>query len=160
MKKITIIVSILVLGILVLVILSICQTNKLEKELKSVKPLQVPSENKQVKQEPAKLIPANPADYGMTVIDDYNRPKTQEDWDRVLLNKITDAKSQLSSEQVNEMKKQIEEDPQKTQEKLKKIDELIVYCDDELKKNPSNQEIKDKRDRLMMLKSISKELIK
>ncbi len=157
MKKI-VIVSVIVVAVFGITFFFIYQTNKLHEESADVAPAE--AKKIQVNKEPDVLTPANPEDYGMVVINESNKPRTQEDWDRLLIDKIRDVKSELSAQQVEEVKAKIQEDPQKTQEKLKKIDEAIAKCNEALKKDPSSAELRNKLDRLMMLKSISKELPK
>jgi len=157
MKKI-IIVSVIVVAVFSITFFSIYQTKKLQDEFTDIGPVE--AEKGQVNKEPSVLTPANPEDYGMVVINEGNKPRTQEDWDRLLMDRIRDAKSELSAQQTEELKAKIQEDPQKTQEKLKKIDEVIAKCNEALKKDPSNTDVRNKLDRLMMLKSISKELPK
>ncbi|MCX5705581.1 MAG: hypothetical protein NTZ92_05965 [Candidatus Omnitrophica bacterium] len=156
MKKI-IIVSVIVAAVFSITFFSIYQTTMLREDFKKeVVPAQ--EEMPQTRNEPVVLVPANPEDYGMTVIDETNKPRTQEDWDRLLTARIRDVKSELTAQQMEEVKAKIQEDSQKTQEKLKKIDEVIAKCNEILKSDPSNQDARDKLNRLMMLKSISKEL--
>ncbi len=158
MKKLVIISSIVIAFVYVMTFFSIYQAKKLEG--KSEKTAVVQEEKVRIKQEPSVLVPANPEDYGMVVIDENNKPRTQEDWDRLIIGRIRDAKFELTAQQTEELRAKIQEDPQKTQEKLKKIDEAIAKCYEILRGDPLNQDARDKLDRLMMLKSISKEFPK
>jgi negative regulator of replication initiation len=58
------------------------------------------------------------------------------------------------------MRETIKEDPQKTADKLKKIDEEIEKCRQVLQGDPYSEEANAKLQRLIMLKSIGEELPK
>jgi hypothetical protein len=57
-----------------------------------------------------------------------------------------------------EVREKIKESPAKTKEKIAHIDESIKKCQEALKKEPDNRELKDKIQNLMMLKTIAKGL--
>lgn len=158
-KQIVVLVGLSILFIFGIVLFSIYQTRKIEKEIE-IKGVIPPEEEiaKELIKPPRQLVPSRPEDYGMVVIDDSNRPQMQEEWDILFSEKIKEVKSQTDSETWKKVKEQIKEDPQKTQEKLKQIDENIKKCKEILKADPDNQEIKNKLERLMILKSIAKEL--
>lgn len=158
-KQIIILVSLFIMFVFGIVLFFIYQTRKIEKEIekKGVMPAKEKIGEVLIKQ-PRQLIPANPKDYGMIVIDDSNRPQAQEEWDTLFSKKIGQLKSEIAPQTQKKVEEQIKEGPQKTQEKLKQIGENINKCKEILKDNPDNQEIKDKLERLMILKSIAKEL--
>jgi len=157
MKKQIIITSFLILVSLALIIFSIYQTIRIEKEVSEFKRPQIKKEEKII-EEASPLIRSKPEDYGMIVIDDRNRPATQEEWDSLFAKKIKALKSQTPSVTWNKLDKKIKEEPQKTKDKLKQIDSSIEKSKLMLNKDPNNKEIKQKLDRLMMLRSIAKEL--
>lgn len=101
---------------------------------------------------------SNPEEYGILVTDEYSGPQTQEDWDRIISQKIKEAKAQLSPEELEKMSHKIEEDPQKTADKLKVIEANIQRCQEILSGDPDNKETKEKLERLRILKSILKQL--
>lgn len=154
MKKEIIIISIIITFTFFIVLFSIYEMQKIKRQVIKA----IPEEKGQIYQPAPKLVPSRPQDYGMIVIDEYNRPQTQEDWDNLLGAKIRALKSELPSEAKEKIREQIKEDSQVTQDKIKQIDEGIVKCQDILKDEPNNQEAKERLERLMMLKSIAKEL--
>ncbi|MDD3297169.1 MAG: hypothetical protein PHU64_07440 [Candidatus Omnitrophica bacterium] len=97
-----------------------------------------------------------PEDYGMTTYTRQDEPKTQKQWDRFISKGIERARSNLSSTQWDGIKEKLKEDPEKTKEKLKQIDEKIIQCQQELKKDPGNDILKKRIQRLRMLKAIAK----
>ena len=86
MKKYIIFISIIVLFTLGLVSFSLYLFSKIEKEIPTTVPL-IEEEGK-IREEKPKLTPSRPEDYGIIVIDDSNRSKTQEGWDNLLRNII------------------------------------------------------------------------
>jgi uncharacterized membrane protein YcaP (DUF421 family) len=66
--------------------------------------------------------------------------------------------AETSPENWEKVKQKIKEDPKITQDKLKQIDESIKICEQTLKLEPYNKEMREKLERLRMLKSIAKQL--
>jgi hypothetical protein len=121
-----------------------------------------PQQEIQTQAEPVKqhrvLVPSNPEDYGMVVFDEFHKPETQEQWNSLISEKIEEAKSQLSKDTLDKVTAKIAEEPEKTAQKLKTIDENIAKCKEILIKEPNNKEVKDKLGRLMILRSIAESL--
>ena len=157
MKKQMIIFSLIILLTSGIVFFSLHQNRGIEKEV--AKTEHVPE-----KEEPAatterkEIVPSRPEDYGVIIIDEGNKPKTQEEWDKLFSQKIKELKTEFPAETWNEINEKIKEDPLKKANTMKEIDENIAKCKKILDKEPHNKEIKDKLERLMMLKSIGKEL--
>jgi len=155
-KRNVIFIGLLIAFILVVVFFSIYQTKKIIRKIENpILPL--PGEEK-VTRAPRKLVPDNPADYGMVVFDDINKPRTQEEWDSQIHKKVEELKSEFPPEVWDKVKEKIKEEPQVTADKIRQIDEGIQKCEEILKSDPGNIEAKQKLERLMMLKSIAKEL--
>jgi len=153
-NKIIIASGVIILSTLGVVLFSIYQSKQIERELGIARPEVRPAEQP----EPGnKLVPARPEDYGMVVIDARASDLTQKDWDTLLSRKIAELKSKVTPEDKDKINGVIKEDPRKTEEKLKKIDAEIQKCEEKLKDDPANPEIREKRQRLMMLKSIGRE---
>lgn len=153
-------IMLIVLGIFTLGIFLffVYQALKTEKEI-----VKVPApllREEEISEKQVGLTPSKPQDYGMIVIEDNDRPQTQEEWDNLFSKKISEMKSEYEASTWDKVNAQIQEEPQKTEEKLKQIDSSIQKCNEALNQDPNNQEIKDKLERLMMLKSIAKELPK
>lgn len=156
-KKALIFMVTILLFTLALVWFSLYQTRKTEEEFSRQEVLKQEGEIIKPRRQ---LIPGRPEDYGMIVIDETNRVQTQKDWDRLLSLKIADLKSQSSPEVAQKIQEKIKEEPQVTQDKLKQIDEGIQKLSELLKKEPDNQELKERLEHLMMLRSIAQELPK
>jgi len=157
-KIIFIIITVLSVLAVILTYFSVCITRKIEDSSYTAQSAAVVDLNKQDIQQKESLAPSRPEDYGMIVIEEGSAPKTQGEWDNLLAGKIKESKAMLSAEDNKKMRAVIEEDPKKTAEKMKQIDEGIKKCNEALKADPNNQQIKDKLTRYMMLKSIGKEL--
>lgn len=102
------------------------------------------------------LVPADPADYGMVVTEFSTLDQSQ--WDMIVAQKLRETRDRYTEDQRKKIKEFIKEDPEKTREKLKKIDEKMRLYQDELSKDPGNEELKGAIERLKMLKSIAREL--
>lgn len=156
MNRSVVIVGLIVLFTLGLVLFSLYQTKNLERKTGVLK------EKGQVKEavikQPQQLVPSQPEDFGMVVINESNQPQTQEEWDRLISEKVRELKSGSTPETWQRIKEKINEDKQKTENKLRQIDENIKKCKQILKQEPDNKEAREKIERLMMLKSIAKEL--
>jgi hypothetical protein len=158
MKK-NILISIGAIFIAVLAI-SLWQVRKMENQMQELSPGQQEELAVSVPQQPQAfprpaLKPGNPADYGMVITDESVTASTQEDWNKIISEKIAAAKAQSSPEDWARLNKTIAEDPQKTEDKLKRIEEEMAKCRAALKNNPGDQDTQDKLQRLMMLKSIA-----
>lgn len=159
MKKIILILGILFALTVILSLASLYYTRKIEKELESKIPSRPREMQQAIPQEQGKkLRVSDPGEYGMVVMDEYGGPQTQGDWDRIISQKVNEAKAQLSPDDLEKITNKIKEDPQKTAEKIKTIDENIKKCQEILKGEPDNKETKEKLERLRMLKSISRQL--
>jgi len=156
-KKIIIFTVLVVLFTFGIVLFSVYQTQKITRETEKIIPAPIKREEIATKR-PRRLIPSRPEDYGMIVIDENNKPQAQEGWDNLLSPKFEELKAKAPPERWDKIKEKIREEPQKTQEKLKQIDDSIKQYQEILRQDPNNQEIKGKLERLMMLKSITKEL--
>jgi len=159
MKKIILILGILFAITIVLSTISLYYTRRIEKEMKG----EVPSRPQEVRQaipeeRKQELRVSDPKEYGMVIIDEYRGPQTQEDWDKIISQKVKETKAQLSRDDLEKIAHKIKEDSQKTAEKIKAIDENIQKCQEILKGDPGNEEARAKLNRLRMLKSISQEL--
>lgn len=154
-NKIIIAAALIILSTVGVVLFSIYQSARIEQELGIARPQARPQERQGLRQ---KLVPSRPEDYGMVVIDSTSPELTQKDWDTLLSGRIAELKSKLTPENKDMMNGVIKEDPRKTEEKLKKIDAEIQKCEETLKKDPANRQISEKRQRLMMLKCIGREL--
>ncbi|MDD4899680.1 MAG: hypothetical protein PHT31_04720 [Candidatus Omnitrophica bacterium] len=158
-NKLILIASVVVVFIVSTIIFSIYQAKELAREtagLVPVTPQAIPQQP--IPQEPRKLVPARPEDYGMVVFKKSQEPKTQGEWDNLMSAKIKEIKEQTPPDVLKEAKEAIKEDPRRTREKLQQIDDLIIKLKEDLIKDPDNQGIKDRINRLMVLKSIGKEL--
>lgn len=155
---ILIIITVLSVVAVVLICFSVCITRKIDESSRADQPIAANSLQGENIQQKEPLAPSRAEDYGFVSYDQNNMPKTQGEWDALLVSKVKESKAMLSEEEKNKMRKVIEEDPKKTADKIKLVDENIKKCNNALKANPNNQEMKDKLTRYMMLKSISKEL--
>jgi hypothetical protein len=156
MKK-NILISIGAIFIAVLAI-SLWQVRKMENQMQELptQPPEAPETLPQPQAQPRPVLkPANPADYGMVITDESVTASTQEDWNKIISEKIAAAKAQSSPEDWARLNKTIAEDPQKTEDKLKRIEEEMAKCRAALKNKPGDQDMQDKLQRLMMLKSIA-----
>lgn len=156
MKRPVIVLFLVLAATFGIVVFSIYLTGKISEEQIKVAPAVV--ESKGAEKPMRQLIPSRPQDYGMVVMEETDKPKTQEDWNSLLSHKISQLKSEYPPEVWAQINSKINEEPEKTEEKLKLIDEKIQYCIDILAKEPDNQDIKSRLERLMILKALAKEL--
>ena len=145
---------ILVVFTLGIVIYSIQQTKKLEKEFA---PAIVPGQVTLGQKKP-ELKPNRPEDYGMVVTDSLAPTLTQEYWNNMISAKVKEIKSQAPKDILDKAQAKIKEDTAKTDGKLKQIDEAIEKCKVILAKNPLDAAAKSKLEHMYMLKSIAREL--
>lgn len=110
---------------------------------------------KQVHKVPRKLKPSNPSKYGMVIKNKIMKPETQEQWNVEIDKKIFDAIHRVDIDTREKIYAVIEEDPERTEEKIKQIDDIIKECDAKLAENPQDLEAKARKERLMMLKAIA-----
>ena len=91
MNRSVVIVGLIVLFTLGLVLFSLYQTKNLERKTGVLK------EKGQVKEavikQPGQFVPSQPEDFGMVVINESNQPQTQEEWDRLISEKVRELKS-------------------------------------------------------------------
>lgn len=109
-------------------------------------------------EQPRVLKPSNPADYGMVVTDPGKGPMSETEVNAMIHDKWQDIKTQYSGETVGQAMIKIKEEPQKTLDKMAKIEEEMQKCREILKNDPFNETAKNKLQNLYALKSIGKEL--
>ncbi|MDD2689602.1 MAG: hypothetical protein PHT41_05595 [Candidatus Omnitrophica bacterium] len=159
-KQIIILLSLGLLLVAGVIFFSVYQSSKIAKEISRGKASQeeIVPKTSAASVRP-RITPSRPQDYGILVTNQGEGPKTQEEWDSFFSKKIQGLKSQSSTQAWNNVQKNIEkESPNKRQENLVKLEERIKKIESELKKNPQNKEAQDRLQRLIMLKSIAKEL--
>lgn len=159
-KQIAILLGLALLLVAGVISLSVYQSCKVSREISAGKALQeevVPKTSAaSVKR---RIIPSRPQDYGILVTEKGEEPKTQGEWDSFFSKKIQGLRSQASVQNWSNIQKDIEkESPAKRQENLARLEEKIKKIESELKKNPRNKEAQERLQRLMMLKSIAREL--
>ncbi len=159
-KQLIILAGSILLCASVIVLFSMYYTHRVLQDAAKSAPLPAPEDTGEERPAAQKsgLTPVRPEDYGMIVINERNKPRTQEEWDRLLSRRIKEAKSEFPAETLQKVKAKIAENPDKTKEKLRLIDDKITKCKETLSVNPGDQGCKDTLDRLMILKSIAKEL--
>ncbi|MDP3732576.1 MAG: hypothetical protein Q8R31_06135 [Candidatus Omnitrophota bacterium] len=104
------------------------------------------------------LVPARPEDYGMVVFEQSAQPPGEAEINALIHRKMQDIKTQFPEEVLSKVGERIKEDPEKTKEKLAKIDETIIKCRQILKDDPYNEEARNRLQNLLILKSIAEEL--
>lgn len=155
-KPLVILIVLSVLAVLGLVLFSFKDTQKVEQG--AAKVMLPETHRAEPAERPArKLVPARPEDYGMIVTDTAQRPTFQQQWDMLIRDKVNELKSQYPPETWDKVQQKIKEDPAVTAQKLRDINDSIKKCREILEKEPDNEEIKQKLERLMMLKSIGDE---
>jgi hypothetical protein len=136
------------------------QARRIERQMRAVEPVSriKPEQIKEEKQPPARrrLVPSRPEDYGMVVTSDFDKPKTQAEWNKFMQERISEVKNRLPPEALAKVKDKVSEEPKKTQEKLAKIDKAIQECREILAKEPADEKIKAKLEGLMILRAIAK----
>ncbi|MDD2752004.1 MAG: hypothetical protein PHN59_02625 [Candidatus Omnitrophica bacterium] len=151
--------SLILVFIVSTIIFSIYQAKQIDKEMAGITPIPPQAITQQpIEQQPRKLVPARPEDYGMVVFKPGQEPTTQREWDNLMSQKIKEVKEQTPADVWKKAKESIKEDPERTQEKLQQIDEIMQKLKQDLIKDPDNQAIKDRLNRLMILNSIGREL--
>lgn len=103
------------------------------------------------------LVPANPDDYGM-IITERKRSVDEEGWKQIISAKIKALKSDFPEDVWAEANALIAEDAQKTEEKIKQIDEALEKIKSPLYKGLPQEELEEKIERLIILRSIANEL--
>ena len=150
----------IVIFVAVLISVLIWHGRSVEKHIEEMESLSTDIKQKRQQKKPdAKLTPSNPEDYGMVITSSSDTPKTQQQWNRIIYEKIDEIRTELSSQDINKIKDKIREDPAKTRQKLIKIENQIKECEATLRKEPNNEFIKEKLERLRMLKAIAKKLM-
>jgi len=158
MKKIAAIFIILaVAAVFGLVIFSLWDTQMLPKAVKKISPQKI-QRLEPVKPAARELLPQRPEDYGMIVTDENTMPVGQKQYDAFIKDKISKLKSEYPLETWNKVQEKIKEDPAVTRQKISQIDEAIEKCRRLLEKEPENIEVRQKMERLMMLRSIGESL--
>jgi hypothetical protein len=157
MKKIIVILGIFFALSVILSLSSLYYIRKIGREMGGGIP-SGPREIRQAIPKEKELRVSDPGEYGMVVIDEHSGPQTQEDWDRIISQKVSEAKTHLSQDDLEKIANKIKEDPQKTANKIKVIDENIQKCQEILRSDTGNKEARQKLERLRMLKGISRDL--
>lgn len=155
-KKIAIFTGFLLFIATAIIFYSSRESEKLQKEIAPEQQKeQVPCEEARG---PRGLTPSNPADYGITLTNEFNAPKTQQEWDTLMQKKISELKTSVPAERWQQVQQSIKEDPKKTEESIRKADAAIEKWQAVLKKDPANVEAKRNIEQLMQLRSIGKYL--
>jgi hypothetical protein len=142
-----------------LLLLAIALFSSLNKSRSRVTRVEVKAAVEEKEERPRrKLVPDNPEDYGIVVLDERDLPRIQEGWDELLGNRIKKLKSETSLATWAKVEEAIKEEPKKTKEKIIDIDKRIKEFESALAKDPDNQRIKKRIGNLRMLRSISTNL--
>lgn len=151
--------GLVVIFILTLVLFSLYQAGRVQKEIGVITPLQKEQETVSAPALRQKITPGRPEDYGMIVRYPEEEPlKTQAEWDRYFAERIKELKTRTSPETWDKMKQKVNEKPGETKAAMMRLEEAMKKYEEELKKNPQDKELQKKMQNLMMLKSIQKEL--
>jgi len=150
--------SLIVIFVITLVLFSFYLTKKTESQIKMLLPAVEKKEEIADVPEDRKIRPSRPEDYGVVIFHEGETPRLQSEWNEIIGGKIKELKHNLAPETWQKIQEQIAEDPQKTEEKLQQIDEKLAELKSKLVKEPDNQEIKDRINRLMILKSVARDL--
>ncbi|MDD5097548.1 MAG: hypothetical protein PHU59_03565 [Candidatus Omnitrophica bacterium] len=156
MKKHIIILGAALVFIFVIVLFSIIQTAKLNKEYADLTIEPVSSAPALVSR-PA-LVPSRPEDYGMVVSSSSTPVLTQGYWDDLIAKKVKYLKENAPKEVLAKVEEKIKEDPVKVQENLQLVEDNIKKYNAALAANPNDQEAQDRLERFLIYKSIAKEL--
>jgi hypothetical protein len=111
-------------------------------------------------EQPVQSTPSRPEDFGIVVFSENNRPQTQAEYDGFASEQMRKLKEKAPPEALQAMKAGIQDDNAAIEKKLKQLDENINECQALLKQQPNDEDTKKRMDRLMMLKSMTKELVK
>ncbi|MCM8799699.1 MAG: hypothetical protein NC900_03065 [Candidatus Omnitrophica bacterium] len=149
-KKVYLILGVSFILILGLSIFSIYYTSKITKEV-ITKEEKISLES-QASYPKNLIIPADPNQYGMVVIE---KDSSLEEFETVISKKIEELKSQYPQEFKNYLQ---EKDPVEVKEKIKTIQESIEECLQKLKENPEDEKLKTRLQRLIILRSIINKL--
>ena len=127
-KKSTIIKHVLFF-VAIVVVTSLWQAWRLEKDISKTEEIIAPQKKKPAKKKVRKLTPSRPEDFGMIVTSRFDQAKTQEEWDELLGDKIAQIKTEASEETIEKVREAINEPTKKTKEKLKNfyIVKLTAY---------------------------------
>ncbi len=106
-----------------------------------------------------KLKPSNPSRYGMVLKTGVIRPESQEQWNEDIGKKVLVTMYGADIDTRKKIYATIDESPERTEEKIKQIDEIIKECDAKLAENPQDLKAKARKERLMMLKAIAKSVM-
>ena len=156
MKKHIIIIGLLAVLIFGIVLFSVLQTARLNKEYASLAVEQVRSVPVLIRR--SALVPSRPEDYGMVVSNSSTPVLTQGYWDDLISRKVKNLKENAPKEVLDKINRNIKEDPVKLQENLKQIEDNINKYSAVLAKNPSDQQAKDRLEHFLIYKSIAREL--
>ncbi|MFA5410334.1 MAG: hypothetical protein WC321_00515 [Candidatus Omnitrophota bacterium] len=153
-KYILMLLGLIITFTLGLVFFSFYQTPKIEQEIAKLNPL--PKIDTRVKADAAKplrkLTPSNPEEYGIIVIPEGSQPQTQAEWDSF----IQENTQRLKTKGTLYSKSMSEEERMDATEALERMEADIRQQEEALRKDPENQGLKEKLQRLMMLRSITK----
>jgi len=156
MKKHIIILGSAMVLIFAIVLFSIIQTAKLNREYADLALEPVGSVPALISR-PA-LVPSRPEDYGMVVSNNSTPVLTQGYWDDLVTKKVKYLKENAPKEVLAKVDQRIKEDPLKTQENLRLVEDKIKKYSAALAMNPNDQEAKDRLERFLIYKSIAREL--
>ncbi|MCK9572419.1 MAG: hypothetical protein M0Q96_03980 [Candidatus Omnitrophica bacterium] len=101
---------------------------------------------------------SRPEDYGMVVTKNSDPVLSQEYWDNLISSKISNLKASTPRESLDKLNHKIKEDPLKTQNKIKLINENIKNFSNLLAKDPNNEEAKKRLEHFLMLKTLAEKL--
>lgn len=102
-----------------------------------------------------KIVPEDPAKYGIITIDRFYEPSTQSEWDAHMKKVVRDSgvfKSQEGELAIKHM--QMKRD--KFEDTMERVDKQIVDFEEESRKNPKNENAKRRLNTLYKLKALGK----
>jgi len=99
------------------------------------------------------LVPSNPEDYGMVVLDRTNAPRTPEQWELHLKSTMEQRKI-LEGEQAKKALEVAKTRPEDHQKQMKDLDDHIDLYREKLQENPLDQKTGDQLQNLYKLKAI------
>ena len=159
-KKYLIVSGIFIMVVIGMVSFSLYQSSQLPRDTEAKPQQEKPHESVDVPEEPKRLTPDRPEDYGMTVTPENNKPRTQEEWNNLIAEKMSGLRYNTDPEAWERVKTMTAEDPARTQEKIRQIEADIARYEEILVSDPSNQDLSNKIERLRMLKAIAEEFLK
>ena len=156
MKKYIIFATVFFLLTVLAVLFSAYQTKQLENNFPA--PIAAPKNIILQPKPVAAPVISRPEDYGMVVTKNSDPVLSQEYWDNLISSKINKLKANTPRESLDKLNHKIKEDPLKTQNKIKLINENIKNFSDLLTKDPNNEEAKKRLEHFLMLKTLAEKL--